>query len=46
MVFLRLDLSIEEIARGASLELHGIAASVLGEECDALFEEMVRRVER
>jgi tRNA(adenine34) deaminase len=46
MVFLRLDLSIEEIARGASFALHEIAASVLGEECDALFEEMVRRIER
>jgi hypothetical protein len=46
MVFLRLDLYIEEIVRGTSFALHEIAASVLGEECDALFEEMVRWIER
>jgi tRNA(adenine34) deaminase len=39
-----LDISIGEIARRASFEGPEITAGVLGEECDGLYAEMVRRM--
>ena len=44
MGFPRLDISIDEIARRASFDLPEITVGVLEEECDALYEEMVRRM--
>ena len=45
MGFPRSDLHIEEIASRASFALPEITAGVLEAECDALYEEMVRRME-
>jgi tRNA(Arg) A34 adenosine deaminase TadA len=39
------DLHIEEIASRASVALPEITAGVLEAECNALYEEMVRRME-
>lgn len=42
--FPKLDLSIQEISRRASLGEPEVIAGVLKDECDALFEALVRRM--